>query len=337
VWGPPGIGKSDKVRDAARKLADQFGLQYSEKPEHFRGTDQHFVLIDLRASYLEAVDTRGIPSLRGDATVWNVPEFFPHKGRGIIFLDDFPFGLPVVRKAFFQLILQRRILSYVLPPGWAVFAAGNRPEDVPDATPLSKPTANRFSHCVLKVPSALEWIQNFALPHRVSPLIIGFLQWRQGLLFDMRYAERSDAFPTPRSWFFASQWIGEETDPEKIEVLAATSVGVGAAHELRKFVEFRQYLPDPLELLRNPRTTELPPSYRFDLRCALITTVAEAVHAKPQFFDNAVIIAERLEPELGLLLLQMIKSRDLRQWLKWSAKSRVLRNLLMVKGWKEYL
>ena len=57
LWGNIGIGKSDLVRG----IADEVNLK----------------MIDIRAAQLDAVDTRGLPSVEDGLTIWNVPDFFP--------------------------------------------------------------------------------------------------------------------------------------------------------------------------------------------------------------------------------------------------------------------
>lgn len=60
LWGPPGIGKSEVVREA---------VSDAEIPvENFA---------DIRLSTLEPVDLRGVPSVQNGRTLYNPPEFFP--------------------------------------------------------------------------------------------------------------------------------------------------------------------------------------------------------------------------------------------------------------------
>ena len=72
LHGSPGVGKSDVVRQVAKDLG--------------------YELIDLRLSQLDPVDLRGVPSVDDEAHVtrWNVPNFLPTEGKGILFLDELP-------------------------------------------------------------------------------------------------------------------------------------------------------------------------------------------------------------------------------------------------------
>ena len=72
LWGPPGVGKSEAVQQAA----DERGIGF----------------IDLRVATLEAVDLRGLPHVENNRAKWSIPDFFPDLDRdgpeGIFFLDE---------------------------------------------------------------------------------------------------------------------------------------------------------------------------------------------------------------------------------------------------------
>ena len=83
LWGPPGIGKSDLVREVAAR---------------------HGVpVIDLRLSQLEPSDLRGIPFRVDGLVEWAVPALLPdavrHGPAGILFLDEINAAPPTVSAA----------------------------------------------------------------------------------------------------------------------------------------------------------------------------------------------------------------------------------------------
>jgi MoxR-like ATPase len=65
IWGAPGVGKSDIVRDLTIARSVDF--------------------IDLRAVLHDPVDLRGLPCIEGDTTKWLVPNFLPVKAKAFCF------------------------------------------------------------------------------------------------------------------------------------------------------------------------------------------------------------------------------------------------------------
>src|SRR5260221_11820815 len=111
IWGPPGVGKSAGVREAAKDLGVNF--------------------IDLRVAQMNPVDLRGLPDVKKTKQLakWLTPDFFPQDGKGILFLDEMNLAPQSVMNAGYQLVLDRKLGDYVVPEGWIIVAAGNRAED----------------------------------------------------------------------------------------------------------------------------------------------------------------------------------------------------------------
>ena len=164
LWGPPGVGKSQIIAGIA---------------------DRHAVpLIDIRLSQMEPTDLRGIPFRNGDNVEWSVPALLPdarrHGPAGILFLDEINAAPPTVSAAAYQLILDRRLGEYVIPRGWAIFAAGNRQGDRGVTYAMPAPLANRFTHYEVE-PNLDDWVA-WALRTGIDERILGFLRFRPDLL-----------------------------------------------------------------------------------------------------------------------------------------------------------
>jgi MoxR-like ATPase len=126
IWGPPGIGKSSIVRQAAETHS--------------------LACIDLRLSQLAPTDLRGLPVADAGVARWYPPEFLPREGSGILFLDELNLAPPTMQGMAQQLILDRRVGSYTVPEEWFIWAAGNRKEDLAAVYDMPAPLANRFLH-----------------------------------------------------------------------------------------------------------------------------------------------------------------------------------------------
>jgi hypothetical protein len=238
LWGPPGVGKSDMVREVALK---------HQAP-----------VIDIRLSQMEPSDLRGIP-FRSDGSVeWAIPSILPdverHGAAGILFLDEITSAPPTVSAAAYQLILDRRLGEYQVPEGWAIFAAGNRQGDRGVTYSMPAPLANRFSH--FEVETHLDdWVA-WAYRKGIDERIIGFLRFRPELLFDFDPAYNPVAFPSPRSWEFAHRALQKfEHHPQLLQGTLQACVGPAAGVELNAFVDSLDKMPDLDAILAGDEVT----------------------------------------------------------------------------------
>lgn len=87
--------------------------------------------------------------------------------RGILFLDEVNRAQDDVLQAVFQLILDRRVGQYVLPPGWAVVAAGNFMEGYRVGGFDDPAFLNRFCHIILAGGETTleEWVNYMSTVH----------------------------------------------------------------------------------------------------------------------------------------------------------------------------
>ncbi len=233
LWGPPGIGKSQLVAQTA--------------------ACHRVPVVDIRLSQMEPTDLRGIPFRVGNLVEWAIPAMLPdktrHGARGVLFLDEINAAPPSVSAAAYQLILDRRLGEYRVPSGWAIFAAGNRQGDRGVTYAMPAPLANRFSH--FEVEANLEDWTRWAFDTGVDARLIGFLRFRPELLFDFDPARSSAAFPTPRSWEFASRALVNFADaPDLLPGALEACVGRAAGTELAAWLANLEKLPDVEAILR---------------------------------------------------------------------------------------
>jgi hypothetical protein len=227
LWGPPGVGKSQIIAGIAK----------------LHGVP----LIDLRLSQMEPTDLRGIPFRNNDNVEWSIPSMLPdarrHGPAGILFLDEINAAPPTVSAAAYQLILDRRLGEYVIPDGWAIFAAGNRQGDRGVTYAMPAPLANRFTHYEVEA-NLDDWI-NWALNAGMDARILGFLRFRPDMLFHYDAAHNPVAFPSPRSWEYAHRALQKFGDrPDLLSAALQACVGQACGVELKAFVDNLENLPD---------------------------------------------------------------------------------------------
>ena len=270
LWGPPGVGKSDMIRQTAQRHGAP--------------------VIDIRLSQMEPSDLRGIPFRRDDAVVWAVPAILPdadrHGEHGILFLDEITSAPPSVSAAAYQLILDRRLGEYQVPEGWAIFAAGNRQGDRGVTYTMPAPLANRFSH--FDVDAHLDdWVA-WAYRKGIDERVIAFLRFRPELLFDFDPAHNPMAFPSPRSWEFAHRSLQKfGNQGELLQGALQACVGPAAGIELTAFVNSLDKMPDLDDILAG---REVPVPDEIDLQYAVAAAlVGRAIRAREQADAGEVI------------------------------------------------
>jgi hypothetical protein len=298
LHGSPGVGKSDVVRQVAAKL----------------GID----MIDLRLSQLDPVDLRGVPSVDDHKTNWNTPSFLPTDGNGILFLDEINSAAQATQAAAYQLVLDRKLGDYELPPGWAMIAAGNRASDRAIVNQMSTALKNRFTHINYEVNNE-DWCEWALKKPDFSVEVLGFIRFRPMLLneFEPRSETKEEkdriqrlkdaqAFATPRSWEFMSRVVNKRPSPDVEYELYSGIVGEGCAAEFMGYLKYYRNLPNLDALLLNPDKAKVPeePAVLYALSTGL------AAKATEDNMERVVKYALRMPAEFQVLLLKDAVTRE---------------------------
>ncbi len=279
LWGPPGIGKSQVVQQTGKKM--------------------NLEILDVRAVLLDPVDLRGIPNITDSGlSQWCAPSFLPQSGEGVLFLDELNAAPPLVQAACYQLVLDRKIGEYSLPDGWAIIAAGNREKDRAVTHRMPSALANRFVHIDFSV-DFQEWLK-WAESNGIATEIIDFLKFRPALLHDFNPEKNNRAFPSPRSWEFASKMVNNQLEHELLKELLEGTVGKGAATEFFGFMKIYHQLPDINEILSSPMKVELPT----DPAVLYATCEMLGKRASLEAAENLFNFAQRLPEEFSVLLIR---------------------------------
>lgn len=283
IWGGPGIGKSAIVHQLAVELS--------------------VLLQDVRALLLDPVDLRGLPFLGTHGrSKWATPEFLPHEGSGILFLDELNAAPAMVQASCYQLVLDRKLGEYTLPDGWAIVAAGNRDSDRAVTTRMPTPLRNRFVHLEFEV-DLQEWSE-WAIQNGIRPEVIAFLRFRPELLsvFD----RDANAFPSPRSWEFVSRILEAMPDQAVEHELFAGAIGTGAATEFSAFLRMFRELPNIDAILLNPLKEPVPENAaaQYAVASALARCVSDTN------FDRVCLYLDRMPTEFRVLSVRDASLRE---------------------------
>ena len=295
LWGPPGIGKSDIIK--------QLGVE----------TDSH--VIDVRLSLWEPTDIKGIPYFdSNDNTMrWAPPSELPsaemakeHKNI-ILFLDEMNSAAPSVQAAAYQLILNRRVGTYHLPDNVVLVAAGNRETDKVVTFRMPAPLANRFVHLEMTV----DWDDYFewAVENKIHKDVVGFLSFSKKSLYDFDPKSSSRAFATPRSWSFVSELLhDDDTDVDTLTDLVSGSVGEGLAVSFMAHRKIASKMPNPTDILlgkvKKMESKEI--SAMYSLTVSLCYELKDACEKKSKNWNEQVnnffsFIMDNFETELVIM------------------------------------
>lgn len=227
VHGHPGIGKSFTFWKAAKRLAKEQGLEFSDNPSDINDKKK-YVFIVLNMHQFDLAEIKGLPYPSEDGTyIKFLPtELLPREGQGMILLDELNLAVPTVQANCYQIVNEKRIGAYKIPDGYSVFAAGNLSEDRAHTFDMPAPLNNRLRHAQLAVPSSEDWIKNYAVPAGLDHRVISFIASRDDMLYKFVGDEDEISFPTPRTWDILSKSIKGYEDEDMLEFAACTSVGV---------------------------------------------------------------------------------------------------------------
>lgn len=170
--GPTGIGKSELIASVSKRL----GIQH--------------VVLDL--SLLEPPDLVGLPIIEEGRTRYALPRFLPREGQGILMLEELNRAERYIQQPALQLLTARVLHEYVLPEGWACFAAINPETGDYQVTPLDAALRARFLQVPVRADRA-SWLA-WASAHGVHPAVMALARAHERIFVDV----------PPRSWTYAS-------------------------------------------------------------------------------------------------------------------------------------
>lgn len=238
LWGQPGVGKSDAVREFA---------------ECIRKTGKKVNLVDVRLALFSPIDLRGIPFADAERKCanWLKPKIFDMKESAdviyILFLDEVTAAPQSLQAAAYQIVLDRAIGEHKLPDNCIVLAAGNRTTDRSVAYHMPDALANRMLHLQVEV-SFPAWIK-WANANGIHSKVIGYLNYRPGKLLAEEHEPNQKAFATPRTWEKVSDVLHLlGGDPEDAHNLIAGYIGVGEALEFETWCRVYHSLPNLEEI-----------------------------------------------------------------------------------------
>ena len=295
LWGPPGIGKSQSVKQIASIIESE--------------TKKKVNVTDVRLILFNPVDLRGIPTSNVDKTlaVWLKPKIFDMDSSNdcinILFLDEISAAPQSVQAAAYQIVLDKTIGEHKLPDNCIVLAAGNRVTDKSVAYQMPKALANRLLH--IEMEASFDSWNAWAIKNDIHPYVLGFLKFRESYLNNFNPQTSDLSFATPRSWEMVSNILNNvSSNIDEVYELIAGLVGKSVASEFKRWTRCFSKLPS-IEDIFDGKNAIVPTET--DVLYALTTSMLSyAKNHKSDLtrIENSINYATRIQSDFALVLLK---------------------------------
>jgi hypothetical protein len=309
AWGPPGIGKTEGVR----QLADELNIGF----------------ISITAPLLQPVDLLGLPDRDNHKTIWLRPDILPTEGEGIILIDEIPDATPLMQKAFYSLILEHRIQSHIIPKSWYICGAGNRAEDKTFSSTIPSALITRFAHIgvccsapdftestVEKADIDIDDFVSYAV-NNFNSLISAYSKFRP----EFTYRHQS----TPRTLEYTSRLLNTVSNPFDnglsfvFSELVKGTLGSEVGLEFVRFIKLATEIPSLDLIIKDPDNAVIPT--KKDVQYAVVTALIRLL--KEDNDTNIMKYIKRLLPEMQFFFFNIAKKTKPfiitnREFINWS-------------------
>jgi hypothetical protein len=323
LMGPPGVGKTSTILALGKEMGvpvetliaaihepmdfggwpavveGQFKIETPPWVDRLKRSPEEQELIDTVKEKVSRLEN----SSRGRIT-------------GILFFDELTNAPRAVQSALLRVVLERVVGEEKLPDSIYIISAANPVGQAADGWTLSLPLANRMAHIEYRL-DARSWADNFTTYWGDPPspgdidesqwliarsMVAAFIHRRPDLLLQVPRSNEEErlAWPSPRSWDFASRLIsldiqgGANSWADDV----VSCVGEGAGLEFINWARSMD-LVDPEDILRNPHKAPVPdrPDQQFavvNALCAAVQsqTTPDRWRAAVEYLDRVADVAE---------------------------------------------
>jgi hypothetical protein len=302
IKGPPGAGKTDIVKHAA-KAADAICLVI------------HPVVSD-------PTDIKGLPAIVDGRALFlpfgELDQLIKAKKSTVAFLDDLGQAPLSVQAAYMHPILARHINGHNISEHVTWIATTNPKSFGMGVNGILEPVKSRFTTILELEVNVEDWCA-WALANNVPPELVAFIRFRPGLLLDSG-KPTADIVNRPCPRTLASLGRLHKLGITGVEALGG-AVGEGAATEFVAFLRIWQALPSVEGILANPDKAQAPsdPAALYAISTALSSRIEKANAGKIIKYLN------RLPDEYSVLgvrdcLRALPSVASTPEFIKWAAE-----------------
>lgn len=284
IFGRRGSGKSEIVKSWSESQGRKFH--------------------DVRLLQCDITDIGGFPHINQGKFEYSPPPFLPEGAHSTLALEELNAAPQLVQAAAYSIPLDKRMGQFPLPDDTFVCALGNLESEGGAVQQIPTPLRDRFACAILE--TTIDDVATHFVKKGHDPRLVAFLRSRPDLLHaDPDVSDMS--FPTPRSWERVAHVLKVvPNDTGTLAPYVSADVGEGAALEFCGWLGMCDKLPDPKEVLKNPRKHPIPDE--LDIRYAMAAGLAHAVDEKTM--DALIIVGERMGTEYSIASVKDAITRD---------------------------
>ncbi len=305
--GPSGIGKTEVVEQVTERMAAN-----TNKPWGFASINCSTALPITVPGFplFSKENARGTRSTLHTEPVWmtckNGKSVFDYE-HGVLMLDEITSAEGDIKKQLADLQLTKSSGNHKLPPGWVVWATGNRVSDRSGETKDFDFLINR--RLEIHVRADIEDTVDHYASKGVHPVIMAFCMQNPQIIIHDKAPEIQGPWATPRSMFLTNRVLAQFHDPAKpdqiqyspeIMALAAGLIGDGAANQLATFIKMANSNIQFKDIVADPKHCPLPE--RPDIM--MLTSYMAASRTDVSNIAKVIQYMERLPEEFAVLYVR---------------------------------
>ena len=195
LMGPPGIGKTQIVEQAARECGinlvaytithhtrqSAMGLPFIQERTYDgqRRSVTEYTMSEIIASVYEKIEETGI-------------------SEGILFIDEINCVSETLAPAMLQFLQCKTFGNQAVPEGWIIVSAGNPPQYNKSVREFDVVTLDRMKR--IEVEESFEVWKEYAYQEGIHPAVISYLDIRREHFYKMETSVEGRSFATARGW-----------------------------------------------------------------------------------------------------------------------------------------
>ena len=273
---------------------------------------------DLLIPNLQTIDKNGVVAFAPNSELG-----LQHGKPVILMFDELGKAVPPIRRAANRVALEHKIGEWELPEGSIVFATTNLgAEKIGDM--MEAHSRDRWTPTRMLNATNIEWLENFAIPNRLNPLVMGLAKDTPEMFHSFEKVANPDdnhfifhpddpqrnaeGFTTLRGLERCSHILDEAPHLSDQAVTAALigTIGRAGAKRLASFVNMHGEIPTKEDIKKDPLTAVVPEK---NMAAQAMIVYQALATVERNWVDQWFKYQERLHPSMSGLFMQSTVSK----------------------------